>query len=92
MEYDYAMDGDDDYYNEYLDQFVFVFTDRQGGVVYPEEEYMEIYDQCGFVVTDFEGVNARIAERLEELVMTDEELLTSYSENYVVPDWIIWEV
>ncbi len=91
MEYDYTMDGDDDYYNEYLDQFVFVFTDRQGGVVYPEAEYMKIYDQCGFVVTDFEGLNERVAERLEELGMTDEELLNSYTENYVVPDWIVWE-
>ena len=86
-EYSYENDGDDDYYNQYLDQFVYVFTDRQGEIVYPDEEYQKIYDQCGFTITDFEGVNKIIDGRLNELGMEKEELLNSFTENYVIPNW-----
>jgi len=86
-EYSYENDGDDDYYNQYLDQFIYVFTDRQGKIVYPDEEYQKIYDQCGFTITDFEGVNNIIDGRLNELGMEKEELLNSFTEHYVIPNW-----
>ena len=86
-EYSYENDGDDDYYNQYLDQFIYVFTDRQGKIIYPDEEYQKIYDQCGFTITDFEGVNKIIDERLNELGMEKEELLNSFTEHYVIPNW-----
>lgn len=86
-EYSYENDGNDDYYNQYLDQFVYVFTDRQGNVVYPEAEYQKIYDQCGFTITDMDGFNSRLDERLNELGMDKEELLTSLTELDAVPKW-----
>ncbi len=86
-EYSYENDGNDDYYNKYLDQFIYVFTDRQGEIVYPDEEYQKLYDQCGFTITDFEGVNKIIDGRLNELGMEKEELLTSITDLNAVPKW-----
>jgi len=85
--YSYENDGEDDYYNQYLDQFVYVFTDRQDNVVYPEEKYQKIYDQCGFTITDTDGIKNRLDERLDELGMDKEELSNSFSENYLYPEW-----
>ena len=36
---------------------------------------------------DFEGVNKIIDGRLNELGMEKEELLNSFTENYVIPNW-----
>ena len=90
-EYSYENDGLDDYYNQYLDQFVYVFTDRQGNIVYPEAEYQKIYDQCGFTITDMDGFNSRLDERLNELGMTKEELNNTFTEQSIAPDWVIWD-
>ena len=50
-------------------------------------EYQKIYDQCGITITDFEGVNKIIDGRLNEPGMEKEELLNSFTENYVIPNW-----
>ena len=70
---------------------MYVFTDRQGNIVYPEAEYQKIYDQCGFTITDMDGFNSRLDERLNELGMTKEELNNTFTEQSVAPDWVIWD-
>ncbi len=73
-EYDYDNDGDPSLYDNYLRQIVYVFENDDEEIIYPEKKYMDIYNKAGITVTDWDGLNAIVDKRLDELYLTREEL------------------
>lgn len=79
-------------YDDYLRQLVYVFHDPDGKQIMPSEENMKLYTQAGLTVTDDNDLDSRIASRLSELGISDEEMKNPSEENGVEPQWkVAWD-
>lgn len=91
MEYTSEMYDDKDLEDEYYRHQAYVFTDDYDKIYYPEEKYAKIYEKAGITVTDMDGINELISNRLNVLDISDEEMLTVWEDESVAPEWKVWE-
>ena len=91
MEYTMDMYDDSELQDEYYRNHAYVFMDDYGDEYFPEEKYAKIYEEAGIIVTDMDGMNELVAERLEELCISEEEMQEVWEDDTVVPDWKVWE-
>ena len=81
MEYSMDFDTDESKYNEYKRSHVYVFTDADGKIVFPSDEYMKFYEEAGIKVVDQETINRMIDDRLKELGISPEEMGAGFGDD-----------
>ena len=79
-------------YDAYLKQLVYVFHDKDGNLIYPNDPNKKIYDELGILVTDDATIKQMINDRIKELGITEEEMYMLDSTPDSVPAWCIaWD-
>ena len=80
--------NDKETYNRYLKSIVYVFRDGDDSV-FPKNEYSRIYSEAGITITDQDGIDAMIQDRLSELNMTEDELRNPEEYPELSPAWVM---
>ncbi len=71
-QYDAERWDDEDYYDEYLRNNIFLFTDPNGVPVLPEEKLLERYRSEGVKIMTYEEIGKLLTEKRSELGLTEE--------------------
>ncbi|MBR3296307.1 MAG: hypothetical protein IKI65_00540 [Firmicutes bacterium] len=71
-EYDEDRWDDEDYYDEYVRNNIFVFSDANGAPVFPEEALLERYRSEGVKIMTYEEIGRMMAEKRSEIGLTEE--------------------
>ncbi|MBR6383757.1 MAG: hypothetical protein IKS56_07210 [Lachnospiraceae bacterium] len=91
MEYTMDMYDNKELEDEYYRHHAYLFNDDYGNVYFPEEKYEKIYEKAGLIVTDGDGINELISQRLEELGISEDEMITVWEDETAEPEWEVWE-
>ena len=91
MEADPMMDVDSELSDEYVVKNVYVFKDANGGEMFPSEEYRKLYDSLGIKITNENGIRELIRDRLNELGISDKEMVTPEESADTAVNWVMFE-
>ena len=90
--YDYIMVDGSPEYDAYLRQQVYVFHDKDGNIIYPNDDNMKIYSDAGILVTDDDTAKQMVKERIQALAISDAEMKMPAEDPDAEPSWkVAWD-